>query len=97
MVDKILESQADLHGARTVPEQVNGTIVGVRIFGVKDGSVLALLGMENGDRLQQINGFDMSTPEKALEAYARLRDADHLTVQVNRRGADRTSTTASGE
>ena len=38
-------------------------------------------------RLQQINGFDMASPEKALEAYARLRTADHLTVQLNRRGA----------
>ena len=36
--------------------------------------------MENGDRLQTINGFDMTSPEKALEAYARLRTADHLTV-----------------
>ena len=37
---------------------------------------------------QTINGFDMASPEKALEAYARLRTADHLTVQVNRRGAE---------
>jgi general secretion pathway protein C len=28
----------------------------------------------------------MTSPEKALEAYARLRTADHLTVQVNRKG-----------
>jgi general secretion pathway protein C len=44
--------------------------------------------MENGDRLQTINGFDMTSPEKALEAYARLRTADHLTIQVNRKGSD---------
>ena len=43
---------------------------------------------ENGDRLQTINGFDMTSPEKALEAYARLRTADHLTVQVNRKGSN---------
>ena len=28
------------------------------------------------------------TALQALEAYARLRTADHLTVQVNRRGAN---------
>jgi general secretion pathway protein C len=28
----------------------------------------------------------MTSPEKALEAYARLRTSDHLTVSVNRRG-----------
>jgi hypothetical protein len=29
-----------------------------------------------------------SSPEKALEAYARLRTADQLVVQVNRRGSN---------
>ena len=89
VVDKIMENQADLmRSARIVPEQENGKTVGIRMFGVKDGTLLGVLGMENGDRLQQINGFDMSSPEKALEAYARLRTADHLTVQVNRRGTN---------
>ncbi len=87
VVDKILENQADLmRSARIVPEQENGKIVGIRLFGVKQDTLLGMLGMENGDRLQTINGFDMTSPEKALEAYARLRTADHLTVQVGRKG-----------
>ena len=89
VVDKILENQADLmRQARIVPEQENGKMVGIRLFGVRPDTLLGVLGMENGDRLQTINGFDMASPEKALEAYARLRTADHLTVQVNRRGAN---------
>ncbi len=87
VVDKILENQAELmRQARIVPEQENGKMVGIRLFGVRPETLLGTLGMENGDRLQTINGFDMTSPEKALEAYARLRTADHLTVQVNRRG-----------
>jgi general secretion pathway protein C len=89
VVDKILENQADLmRQARIVPEQENGKMVGIRLFGVKPETLLGVLGMENGDRLQTINGFDMTSPEKALEAYARLRTADHLTVQVNRKGSN---------
>ncbi len=89
VVDKILENQADLmRQARIVPEQENGKVVGIRLFGVRPETLLGVLGMENGDRLQTINGFDMASPEKALEAYARLRTADHLTVQVNRRGSN---------
>ncbi len=89
VVDKILENQSDLmRQARIVPEQENGKVVGIRLFGVRPDTLLGVLGMENGDRLQTINGFDMASPEKALEAYARLRTADHLTVQVNRRGAN---------
>jgi len=87
VVDKILENQADLmRQARIVPEQENGRVVGIRLFGVKQDSLLGVLGMENSDRLQTINGFDMSSPEKALEAYARLRTADKLTISLNRRG-----------
>jgi general secretion pathway protein C len=87
VVDKILENQAELmRQARIVPEQENGKVVGIRLYGVRPDTLLGTLGMENGDRLEKINGFDMASPEKALEAYARLRTADQLTVSVNRRG-----------
>jgi general secretion pathway protein C len=89
VVDKILENQAELmKTARIVPEKEGDKMTGIRLFGVKPDTLLGVLGMENGDRLQTINGFDMTSPEKALEAYARLRTADHLTVQVNRKGAN---------
>ncbi|WP_394848800.1 general secretion pathway protein GspC [Pendulispora brunnea] len=89
VVDKILENQAELmRQARIVPVQENGKVVGINLFGVRPDTLLGQLGMENGDRLQKINGFDMASPEKALEAYARLRMADHLTVSINRRGQD---------
>jgi general secretion pathway protein C len=89
VVDKILENQAELmRQARIVPEQENGKVVGIRLFGVRNDTLLGALGMENGDRLEKINGFDMTSPEKALEAYARLRTADHLTVSLNRKGQE---------
>lgn len=87
VIDKVLENQAVLmRSARIVPEQENGKTVGIRLFGIRPDTLLGVIGMENGDRLEKINGFDMASPEKALEAYARLRSADHLTVTVNRRG-----------
>lgn len=87
VVDKILENQADLmRSARVVPEQQDGKVVGVRLFGIRPDTLLGTLGLENGDRLETINGFAMASPEKALEAYARLRTAEKLTVSVNRRG-----------
>lgn len=89
VVDKILENTAALMTqVRIVPEKDGDKSTGIRMFGVKSDSLLGILGMQNGDRLQTINGFDMTNPEKALEAYARLRTADHLTVSVNRKGAN---------
>ncbi len=87
VVDKILENQADLmRSARIVPEQKDGKVVGIRMFGIRPETLLGHLGFQNGDRLETINGFDMTSPEKALEAYARLRTAQNLSVKINRRG-----------
>lgn len=87
VVDTILENQAELmRSARIVPEKEGDKIVGIRLFGIRSDSLLGTLGLENGDRLSSINGFEMSDPQKALEAYSKLRTADHLTVAVNRRG-----------
>ncbi len=87
VVDKILENQADLmRSARIVPEQKDGKVVGIRLFGIRPDTLLGTLGFQNGDRLESINGFNMASPEKALEAYARLRTASNLNVKINRRG-----------
>lgn len=88
VVDQILENQAELmKSARIVPEQKDGKVVGVRLFGIRPDTLLGSLGLQNGDRLETLNGFNMASPEKALEAYARLRTASALNVKVNRRGA----------
>jgi general secretion pathway protein C len=89
VVDRILENQAELmKQARIIPVQENGRVVGVRMLGIRPDTLLGVLGMQNNDRLQTINGFEVANPEKALEAYARLRTADKLTIQVNRGGKD---------
>jgi len=87
VVDKILENQAELmKSARIVPETKDGKVLGIRLFGIRPDTLLGTLGLQNGDRLEAINGFNMGSPEKALEAYARLRTAPKLDVNVNRRG-----------
>jgi general secretion pathway protein C len=86
-VDKILQNQAQLmSSARIVPHEENGQVVGVKMYGIRRNSLLGKLGMQNGDLLRTINGFEMSSPDTALEAYARLRSASNLSVAVVRRG-----------
>ncbi len=88
VIDKVLENQAELmRNARIVPEQENGKTVGIRMFGIRPDTLLGVLGFENGDRIQSLNGFELANPEKALEAYARVRTADHLTIAITRRGS----------
>ena len=86
-VDKILQNQAEImRSARIVPHEENGQVVGVKLYGIRRNSLLGKLGLQNGDLLRTINGFDMASPDSALEAYSRLRSANNLSVNVVRRG-----------
>jgi general secretion pathway protein C len=89
VIDTILENQAELmKSARIAPEKsADGKVAGIRLSGIRPDTLLGTLGIQNGDRLDTINGFNMGSPEKALEAYARLRTASNLNVQVTRGGA----------
>lgn len=87
VVDKIIENQAELmKTARIVPEQVDGKVVGIKLLNIRQDTLLGVLGMQAGDSLKSINGFDMTSPEKALEAYAKLRTAPHIQVGLIRGG-----------
>ena len=86
-VDKILQNQGEImRSARIVPHEENGQVVGVKLYGIRRNSLLGKLGLQNGDLLRTINGFEMSSPDTALEAYSRLRSASNLSVAVTRRG-----------
>src|SRR5262249_29662195 len=64
--DRILETQQDLMGkTRVTPETVEGRVVGIRL-GIAPDSLLGTLGLVNGDRLEAINGMELTNPETAL-------------------------------
>jgi general secretion pathway protein C len=88
LVDKLLQNQAELmRSARVVPHEENGRVVGVKLYGIRKSSLLGKLGLQNGDMMRTINGFDMGSPDSALEAYAKLRTASNLSVALVRRGS----------
>jgi general secretion pathway protein C len=87
LVDKLLQNQGELmRSARVVPHEENGRVVGVKLYGIRKSSLFGKLGLQNGDMLRTINGFDMGSPDSALEAYAKLRSASNLSVALVRRG-----------
>ena len=44
------------------------------------------VGFSNGDTIRAINGFEIASPDKALELYTKLRNVDQLTFDLVRRG-----------
>ena len=86
--DALLEKgAAALGNVRITPEIVAGKVVGMKLQSIPEGSVLAKMGLRSGDSLVSINGFDLTTSEGALEAFARLRAAPSLEVSLRRNGA----------
>ena len=87
LVDKVLANpMAVAKGARIVPAVKNGKPDGFKLYAIRPSSVYAKLGLTNGDTLQSINGFEMTSADKALEVYTKLREATSLEVEITRRG-----------
>jgi len=91
LVDKALANQGSLmRAARVIPHEENGRVVGVKLYGIRRNSLLGRLGVRNGDMLRTINGFSMTSPDTALEAYSRLRTADKLSLAIKRQNNEMT-------
>ena len=86
-VDKLLENTNELATTvRIVPFIGDGKPEGFKLFSMKPTSVWHALGFANGDVVTTINGMDMTSQEKALEIYTRLRTATDFAVRIVRRG-----------
>ena len=82
----LMNPMAVAKGARIVPAMKNGQPDGFKIYAVRPGGVIAALGLTNGDTIHSINGLDLTTPDKALEAYTKVRDATSIEIALTRRG-----------
>ncbi len=87
LVEKMLSNTTMLAtAARFVPSQKDGKPNGFRLFAIRPNSIFGKLNLQNGDTIKAINGQEMNTPDAALALYSKLRNASHLSVQVERRG-----------
>ena len=76
--------------ARIVPAFESGKPVGFKLFSIKPGSLYSKIGLQNGDVINRINGYEMTSPEKGLEVYQKLKDSSNITVDIKRRGKAQT-------
>lgn len=82
---RFLEPSVIASQARIVPSFRSGVAVGFKLFSIRPGSVFSLTGLENGDVITRFNRTDVTTPDRALETYATLRDTGEIEVEVVRR------------
>ncbi len=87
LIEKVTANpMAFMKGARVVPAMKNGKPEGIKLYAIRPTSPYAKLGLTNGDTLSSINGFELTSVDKGLEIYAKLREATSLEVEIVRRG-----------
>lgn len=73
--------------ARIVPAFKDGVATGFKLFSIRPDSIYSKIGIQNGDVIRRINGFEINSPDKALEAYTKLKEASHIEIDVERNGS----------
>ena len=87
LVDKILADPTVVaRGARIVPSVKDGKANGFKIYAIRPNSPYAKIGLQNGDTIASINGYEMTSPDKALEVYTKVKSASSLSIAIVRRG-----------
>lgn len=72
--------------ARIVPQIREGKPAGFKLYAIRPGSLYSVLGLQNGDTIERVNGMNIATPDKALEVYTKIRNATKIILDVRRRG-----------
>jgi general secretion pathway protein C len=75
-----------VRSARVLPEVRDGKAAGLRLVAVQAQGPLARIGMQAGDLLSSINGLELTSMEKSLEVYSKVRSASHLSLGLERNG-----------
>ncbi|MBK9035912.1 MAG: hypothetical protein IPL61_32460 [Myxococcales bacterium] len=75
-----------LRGARMIPAVSDGRPIGIKLFAVRPQSIVAALGLANGDTLRAINGVALISADNALVAYGRVRAVERIALELTRRG-----------
>jgi general secretion pathway protein C len=86
-IDKTLSNLNDVAmQARIVPAFKDGQAQGFKLFAIRPDSIYTKIGIQNGDVIQKINGYELNSPEKALEVYTKLKEANRIDIEYERNG-----------
>ena len=87
VVQQVMLNPTLLRGSARVSAEVRGgRQVGFRVHRMPPGGIYSRLGLHNGDVIIAVNGHPVTTPDRALEAYTKLRTASRLVLTLTRGG-----------
>lgn len=85
--DALIDGGSDLIRSVSVrPEKQGDDVIGLRIAMLKPGTPLDALGVRAGDVLVSLDGTPLTSPDRMLEAYARVRTEERVRLVIQRDG-----------
>ncbi len=78
-----------LTDARMTPRISKGAIQGFTVTEIKPSGVFDSIGLKNGDILTRINGYEIDSPEKAMQVLSGLRGAISIELDIVRSGQNK--------
>jgi general secretion pathway protein C len=63
---------------------------GLALSNIKPNSIFRRMGLRNGDVLKSVDGQQIRSVDDALRLYESLKSSDNVTVELQRRGSNRT-------
>ncbi|MGI5863052.1 MAG: type II secretion system protein GspC [Myxococcales bacterium] len=89
--DEITKAMSNLNDiamqARIVPAFKDGQATGFKLFSIRPNSLYSKIGIQNGDVIRRINGYEINSPDKALEVYSKLKDSSRIEIELERGGS----------
>jgi general secretion pathway protein C len=91
MIDNAIKDVSSLMTQIKIrPHMVEGQSSGLSLSSIKPNSIFRRMGLRNGDVLKSVDGQEIRTVDDALRLYESLKSTDKVSVQLERRGSDRT-------
>ncbi len=72
--------------ARIVPSIKNGRTNGFKLYALRPGSIYVRAGFMNGDTVHSLNGHALTTPDRLLEIYDKVKLSAKWQISITRRG-----------
>ena len=80
-VEQTIQNPSNLLSqARVLPKFEDGEMVGLQISAIKEGSLFAEIGIEEGDIITEFNGIPIDSPSESSRILREMSDADEYHV-----------------
>ena len=92
VADSLEDINELLSQVRVRPHYKNGKADGLMLSQLKPNTVFTKMRLRNGDVVQKVNGEEITSPEDIMEFYEELKSGSSVSLEISRRGQNRTMT-----